>query len=137
MTGSCPAPEPIVEVPPFAGPPAPDPALVPAWPTRICALATSGVPAALRVESCNCGEHLSCRVRGATVTVSEDPRTHGACDDCVQATTRCAVLEPLTPGHATLRVNDAVDVRIETDATGTPIADGCWNVRSPPAHRGR
>lgn len=138
MTGSCAAPSPIVEAPtyPLASTPAPAfESLRETWPQRFCAIETSGVPSAVRVETCNCGEPVSCRVQAAAgridLLVREDASAPAACDDCVVTTGTCPILAPLAHGHDTLRVNGRVPVRVETGDAGMLVPGACWDVSRP------
>ncbi len=105
-----------------------DPAMRPQLPMEVCSVPTSGVPSAIRVKVCNCGERVGCRVSGTHVDVLEDPRTMRGCTDCLLTTARCAIMDALTPGHATLRINEHADVRVDTDDIGLLVADRCWRV---------
>ena len=86
------------------------------------------MPSAIRVTVCNCGEPLACRVTDARVEVRQDPRAMTACTDCVRTTTSCAILSLLTPHRATLRINDEVDLPVDTDPAGMLLPDTCWDV---------
>jgi len=103
-----------------------------AWPNRLCGVATSGVPTAVRVEACNCGETLACRIRQdggvVHVEVREDPATMTACDDCLPARTTCPSLEPLPVGHATISVNGRAQIEVETSERGALPPERCWDL---------
>ncbi|MBI2895680.1 MAG: hypothetical protein HYY06_19135 [Deltaproteobacteria bacterium] len=94
------------------------------------------LPSAIRVESCNCGERLECRVRTSgdqvELEVREDASTSTRCRDCVSAEAACPILRPLAPGHAVVRLNDLVDVRLDTSEAGLLAEGRCWDV---PARR--
>ena len=139
VTGSCAAPPPVVDAPPYAlamRPMPPFEAMAETWPRRICALPTSGVPSAVLVSSCNCGEPLACRARagargGVELDVRKATSVGAVCDECLPAQGRCPILVPLAKNHDVLRVNGRASVRVETGDLGMLTLGDCWDGPSP------